>query len=142
MYNDILYTVNKKYRDIFLASLYSLLENGNLSNVRIHLVTDGFTKEDFDKVDRVISMFPGTLINYYNLNCMNIEALNIPNWRGSQIANARLFIDSILDLHDVYNLLYIVIQMEKYILKKIYATYLRCTIAKKMAKSINTLSKM
>ena len=107
MYNDILYTVNKKYRDIFLASLYSLLENGNLSNVRIHLVTDGFTKEDFDKVDRIIGMFPGTLINYYNLNCMNIEALNIPNWRGSQIANARLFIDSILDLHDVYNLLYI-----------------------------------
>lgn len=107
MCNDVLYTVNKKYLPIFLASLYSLLENGNLDNLRIHLITDGFDIEDFNKVHMIVDKFPGVKLNTYDLSVLNIESLNIPDWRGTQIANARLFINSILDLHDVTNLLYI-----------------------------------
>ena len=95
MFNDVLYTVNKKYLLVFLASLTSLLRNSNLDNIRIHLVTDGFDKDDFDKVYEVIAKFPGTKINCYNIDWFDIERFDIPDWRGTQIANARLFLSSV-----------------------------------------------
>lgn len=107
MFNDVLYTVNKKYLLVFLASLTSLLRNSNLDNIRIHLVTDDFDKDDFDKVYEVIAKFPGTKINCYNIDWFDIERFDIPDWRGTQIANARLFLSSVIDTHDVHNILYL-----------------------------------
>ena len=107
MYSDVLYTVNKKYLTIFLASMYSLLENSKLENIRIHLVTEGFDRECFDKVYAVLAKFPGTKLNTYNIEWFDINRFNLPDWRGTQIANARLFMESVIDLNDVDNLLYL-----------------------------------
>lgn len=107
MYNDVLYTVNKKYLPIFLASMDSLLKNSGLSDVRIHLVTEGFTKEDYELVYKILERYPGTKINMYNIDWFDISRFDLPDWRGSQIANARLFLESVVDLHDVNHLLYL-----------------------------------
>ena len=46
-YFDILYSVDNRYIDIMLSSIYSLLCNGKLENLRIHIITSNFSKEDY-----------------------------------------------------------------------------------------------
>lgn len=105
---DILYTINDKYIDIMLGSILSLLYNGNLTKVRLHIITSNFKLEDYKKIETVLSKF-NLEIYFYDLEEYDIEKYNIPNWRGTQIANARLFFKEILDknLSQINNLLYI-----------------------------------
>ncbi len=106
---DVLYTVNHNYLDIMLASIYSLILNSNISKIRLHIIEDGFTKEDYAKIEECLKDF--TLVEYYFYDIKNfdINKYQIPNWRGSQIANARLFFQSYLqnNLSDIENLLYL-----------------------------------
>lgn len=105
---DILYTTNDKYLDICLASILSLIRNGGISKLRLHIITSDFTKENYQKLDKV-------LIHYnceyyiYDINKFDINKYNIPNWRGTQIANARLFFQDIIknNLSNMENLLYL-----------------------------------
>ena len=51
---DVLYTVNNKYVDVMLASILSLIENGKV-NIRLHIITSDFTKEDYYKIANILS---------------------------------------------------------------------------------------
>ena len=105
---DVLYTVNDKYLYICLGSILSLIDNGNVENLRVHIITSDFSIDDFRKVDRVLR---SEQCEYYlyDLSKFDISKFNIPSWRGTQIANARLFFQEIMDrnLSEVDNLLYL-----------------------------------
>lgn len=107
--NDVLFTANKGYIDIMLASIYSLLTNGNLSNIRLHIICDGFTDEEFKRIEKVIKNFGNAEVYFYPMEDYNLSKYNIPDWHGTQIANARLFFGDILKPHkmNIENLLYL-----------------------------------
>ena len=48
---DVLYTINNKYIDVMLAAILSLIENGNVNNLRLHIITSDFTKDDYYKIE-------------------------------------------------------------------------------------------
>lgn len=95
---DVLFTADRKYIDIMLASIYSLLENSKLENIRIHIITKDFSKEDCIRVEKFVNMFD-TECYFYPLENFNIDKYNIPNWRNGQISNSRLFFEEILKPH-------------------------------------------
>ena len=47
---DVLFTTDRKYIDIMLSSLYSFLLNSNLENIRVHIITQDFSLEDYKRV--------------------------------------------------------------------------------------------
>lgn len=108
-YYDILFTANKKYIDIMLSSILSLLLNSNLENIRLHIICEGFSIEDSKRVEELIKSFSDVSLYFYPIENYDISKYNIPNWHGSQIANARLFFVDIIKpyLLNIENLLYL-----------------------------------
>lgn len=108
-YFDILYSVDNRYIDIMLSSIYSLLCNGKLENLRIHIITSNFSKEDYQKLELFFKLYPSVEYYCYPLENFEINKYSIPTWRGSQIANSRLFFQEILKskVDDINNLLYL-----------------------------------
>lgn len=106
---DILYTINKNFIDIFLVSLYSVLKNSKIENIRIHLVTSEFELEDYSRIKQFIDTYDNVEIYFYPLEEYDIKKYNLPNWRGTQVANARLFFQDILNsnLDNIDSLLYL-----------------------------------
>ena len=106
---DVLYTVDDKYIDIMLASALSLIINGNLNGIRLHIITSNFSSEDYDKVENVLCKYPNVELYFYDIATFDIEKYGIPDWRGTQIANARLFYQDILgaSISEMDNLLYL-----------------------------------
>jgi len=106
---DILFTIDKKYRDMMLACAISFILNGNIDELRLHIVTSDFELEDYNKVEEILYKYPGVELYFYDIKSLEIEKFNIPNWRGTQIANARLFFQEILNekLSNIDNLLYL-----------------------------------
>ena len=47
------------------------------------------------------------VLSYYRLEDYAIEKYNIPSWRGTQIANARLFFQDIIKLDSINKLAYL-----------------------------------
>lgn len=105
----ILYTIDKKYLDIMLASIYSMVEKGGLKSIHFHIVTSGFDEEEKDKLEKFFNILPNVKYTFYRLEDYPIDDYGIPSWRGTQIANARLFFPSIIKEQnpDIDNLLYI-----------------------------------
>ncbi len=105
----IMYTINKKYLEIMLVSMYSLIENGGLEKIHFHIVTADFDEEANNKVGEFLSRFPNVTYNLYRLEDYPIDNYGIPSWRGTQIANARLFFPRIIKESNpnIDNLLYI-----------------------------------
>lgn len=105
---DVLYTTDKNYLDIMMASILSLVQNGKIENLHCHIITTGLDKEDYYKIE---SFFPSYSItfHFYDLNTIDFEKYNVPKWRGTHISNARLFLEEILhpNLHEIKNLLYL-----------------------------------
>lgn len=106
---DILYTSDNRYIDIMLASILSLVLNSNLKNIRIHIITENFSLEDYKKVESLLNGYPNIDLYFYPIEQINIDKYKIPNWRGCQIANSRLFFQEILCEHisNIKNLLYL-----------------------------------
>ncbi len=106
---DVLYTINPEYLEIMLASIYSLIINSGISNLRIHIITENFSSEDYKIIEKALMHFNSIEYYFYDLSCFDISKFDIPDWRGSQVANARLFFASILasKLDDMANLLYL-----------------------------------
>lgn len=104
---DVLYIINDKYLDIMKSSLYSLLENSELKNLNIHVITENLSKKDFFDIEKIVSLFDINDVFFYNMP--DIDTLGLPNWRGNQIANARLFLTEIMKnkLFDINKLLYL-----------------------------------
>ena len=107
--NDILFTANKGYIDILLASIYSLLLNGELKNLRIHIISDGFDSYDYKRIEELITSFGDNEVYFYPLEEYDISKHNIPDWHGTQISNAKLFFGDILKPYklNIENLLYL-----------------------------------
>ena len=105
---NILYTTDRKYIDIMLASILSLIENSGFDNINLHIVEEGFIEKDFDRIKRLVDLFEEVSVKFYDFKKCPIEKFNIPNWRGTQIANARLLYPSIINAEEnVDNLLYL-----------------------------------
>lgn len=106
---DVMFSADSKYVDIMLASISSFLLNSKLENIRIHIITSEFSLEDYKKIEKIINSFSNVELYFYPLEDFDIEKYRIPNWKGSQIANARLFFGEILKPHllDIKNLLYL-----------------------------------
>lgn len=107
---DVLYTINSGYIDIMLGSIYSLVLNSGIPKIRLHIIVSDFSFEDYKKVETALANFPNIEYYFYDLNSFDIEKFQIPNWRGSQIANARLFFQRIMldsTLSSISNLLYL-----------------------------------
>lgn len=106
---DVLYSVNSGYLDMMLASLLSLIKKGNIEHLRIHIITSDFSKEDYIKLENFVKKYNVSNLFFYPLEDFNIKDFDIPDWRGSQIANSLLFFDSIIghNIRDVENVLYL-----------------------------------
>ena len=104
---NVLYTTDHNYLNYMLSSMYSLLENNKNNKINIHIVYDKFEKEDFTLIENVIKKFNNSNLFLHSFeNIKNeIEKYNIPNWRDTKIANARLFFSK--EIKDVDNLLYL-----------------------------------
>ncbi len=106
---DIMYTTDDRYLEIMLTSLHSLVVNSKLDKIRLHIVTQNCNIKHFDMIKRFVDQYDNIELHLYRLEDNPIDSYNIPNWRGSQIANARLFYPRIIkgDNSNVTNLVYI-----------------------------------
>ena len=105
---DVLYTVNNKYIDIMLASILSLIEHGQVNNLRLHIITSDFNKDDYHKIEGFLTKF-NLEFYFYDIKEFDINKYHLPKWRNTEVANARLFFQSIMgyDLEKIENLLYL-----------------------------------
>ena len=106
---DVLFTTDKGYIDIMLASLYSFLLNSKLENIRVHIITKDFSLEDYKRVEQITNLFNNIELYFYPLENFDIDKYNIPKWRDGQISNSRLFFETILKPYilDIKKLLYL-----------------------------------
>ena len=98
----VLYTTDHNYFPHMLTSIYSLAENNKNNNVKIHIIEDGFMEDDFYKLDQVNDIYDNITIKKYNIGQIDeiIKDFSIPKWRGTDIANARLFSSELIDETD------------------------------------------
>lgn len=105
---NILYTVNDKYIDIMLVSLTSLvLNNKTYDKLKFHIICSDFDITDYKRIDEYTKKFTNVEIEFYSLDKFAISRFNIPEWRGNQTANARLFYQSIINPIGIKRLLYL-----------------------------------
>lgn len=90
---NVLYTTDHNYAKYMLVSLYSLLENNQHLDVTVHVICDKFEMEDYKRIEYIISLFKSSNVFFYSFEQVEklIKKYNIPDWRGTKIANARLF---------------------------------------------------
>ena len=106
---DVLYSSDNRYIDIMLASIISLIENSEIDNLNIHIISYNFKKNEYKKLESIIEKYKNAKFFIHRLEEFDIEKYHIPNWRGTQIANSRLFFEDILksELPRIENLLYL-----------------------------------
>lgn len=105
--NHILYTADHNYFPHMLTSIYSLAENNKDSHLTIHIIEDKFTKEDIEFLEQLDVLYGNIIIKMYPFNKLNslMSEFDIPKWKGTTIANARLFANELI--HDVDQILYL-----------------------------------
>lgn len=98
----VLYTTDHNYFPHMLTSIYSLAENNKNNNIKVHIIEDGFTDEDFYNLDQLNDLYDNIDIKRYNIDKIAelMKHFNIPKWRNTDIANARLFANEIIDETD------------------------------------------
>lgn len=104
---DLLYTTNKKYVDMMLASIMSVYLNGGLDELNIHIIYNDFSIDEVLHVEKVLKKLKNVNFNFYYVDEKDIDKYGIPMWRGSHIANARLFFQSIIKDNIPEKLLYL-----------------------------------
>lgn len=104
---NILYTVDNNYLKYMMVSLLSLLENNkDFKGINIHIIYEGFNNEDFKRIEFIANNYDNCNIYFYKHNELNNnKQSSIPKWRGTSIANARLFFNSYIK--NVDNILYL-----------------------------------
>ena len=90
---NVLYTTDSKFFPNMLTSIYSLLENNKDIYINIHIIESNITKEQRLLLDSLIEIYNNCNLNIYNIKDLQyyIDLFNIPKWRNTDIANARLF---------------------------------------------------
>ena len=104
---NVLYTINGKYKNLMLASCISMLINNSDKAFNIHIIVSDFTKFDYDFCENVLKDYKNVTWKFYQLESFDIRKYGIPDWRESQIANARLFFQEYIDLSGIDKLLYL-----------------------------------
>ena len=104
---NILYTTDNNYVKYMMVSLLSLLENNkNLKRINIHIIYDGLDKDNFKRIEFIANNYDNCNIYFYKYNeNYNVYQGTIPKWRGTSIANARLFYNCYVK--NVDNILYL-----------------------------------
>lgn len=102
-----LYTINHSYVFPACVSILSIIENNKEATLCFHIITSEFTLNDFITLDQFAKQNDRVKIMYYRLEDYPIEKYDIPSWRGTQIANARLFFQEIIKLDGIDRLLYL-----------------------------------
>lgn len=95
---NVCYTVNQKYLNPMLVSIYSLLENNSNLNICFYIIYEDLPLEEQEKIEQIVLNFSNCQLFMYNINHIfpEMEQYKIPNWRGTKIANARLFLSNII----------------------------------------------
>lgn len=99
---NFLYTCNSNYFNYMYISIYSLLENNNFP-ITIHIIEFNFTSEQILKLEKLFDLYPNASLKFYPFGLLkdSIDKISLPKWRGTDIANARLFAREILDVDKV-----------------------------------------
>lgn len=106
---NVLYSSNNIYLKMMLASMYSFVLNSKFEIIKFHIITENFTTDDYKLIEDIMSKFPNVSLSFYSIESYHLEKYGIPEWRGTQIPNARLFFQKIMDknIADIKNLLYL-----------------------------------
>ncbi len=93
----VLYTADMNYFSHMMTSIYSLLETNKDANLVIHIIEAGFTEVQKNLLFSIVSDY-NTEVKLYSLEKLDsiIKKYNIPKWRGTDIANARLLASEII----------------------------------------------
>ena len=104
---NVLYTVDKKYVNCMLVSIYSFLEKNKNMKVTFHIICEGLDIEDYKHVERIINSFGNADVHFYDFKPIKdlIMKYDIPKWNHSYMSNARLFFSKCIN--DIDNLLYL-----------------------------------
>ena len=105
---DVLYTVDHKYAKHMLSSMYSLVEINPGIYINVHIIQDQFDKHDYELLDYAVGLLdnPKLDVKLYDFKEIEkeIEKYEMPNWKGSRMANARIFFSKVIN--NVPRLLY------------------------------------
>ena len=106
---DVLYTVDHKYVKHMLSSMYSLVESNPDIYLNVHIIEDKFDKHDYELLDYVVGLLDNPKLNVklYDFKEIEkeIEKYEMPNWKGSRMANARIFFSK--EIKNASHLLYL-----------------------------------
>lgn len=94
----ILYTSDINYFPHMMTSLCSLLENHMDTKLSVHIIQDRFTEENYQRLYHLSSKYPNLRLQIYPIEevLKSIYQCHIPKWRGTDIANARLFSNEVI----------------------------------------------
>lgn len=104
---DVLYAINGKYKNFFLASCISIAINNPNQSFNVHIIVSDFTTMDYNSCERVLSDHKNINFKFYPIEKFDINKYGIPDWRGTSVPNARLFFQEYLDLTKIDKLLYL-----------------------------------
>ena len=103
---NVLYTSDSRFFCHMLTSIYSLLKNNKNKDIVIHIIEYGFTEYQKKLLYELEKNYSCNIILYSMDDFISvINKYNVPKWRGTDIANARLFACEFIK--NLENLLYI-----------------------------------
>lgn len=104
---NILYTADINYFNHMLTSLYSLAINHLNDDVLIHIIGDGYTKDQLLELIKFRKKFSNIEFKFYSIDKLSkqMKTFNIPSYNGSYMPNARLFAREIIK--DTEKILYL-----------------------------------
>ncbi len=106
---NVLYATNANYLTITLASILSLIENAKIPTLHFHIITENFSDADYQIVENFFHQYSHITYHLYPVDEFNLAQYEIPFWHGTQVANARLFFQDIMqtNLDQIDHLLYL-----------------------------------
>lgn len=90
---DILYTCNDAYFPHMLTSICSLMENSQKAIINANIIVEDLTADNFQKLELLQELYPNLRVSIHPISCImdKLNKYDIPTWRGTKVANARLF---------------------------------------------------
>ena len=92
----VLYATNSNYLTVTLASILSLIENGGISKLHVHMMVENFLTSDYQNIELFFKHYPQATVQLYPIDSLNLAQYGIPFWHGTQVANSRLFFQEIM----------------------------------------------
>lgn len=95
---NFLYTCDQKYFSHLLTSIYSLALSHLDESITVHIIEDGFSEQEYKELEKLTNICSGLNFRFYQVNQLKkiMDRFNLPDWRGSNMANARLFAREVL----------------------------------------------